>query len=201
MSTIVLPGPFIEQTSDPKPIRWTQEQYYRLGELGFFQGQRVELIDGAIQVKSPQNGPHSMTIVLGHDALRIAFGAAFHVRVQLPLVLGATFDPEPDLEVISGHARQYPTHPTSAVLVVEVSDSTLAYDTQEKASLYAASGIVDYWVVDINNRQVIVFRDPQSDATQQFGFAYRLVQRLQSGNSIAPLAAPNSLVAVIDLLP
>lgn len=159
------------------------------------------MIDGVIQLKGSQSSAHSAATLLGLDALRPAFGPNYHVRVQAPLEFGAASDPEPDLAVVVGQVRVYVAHPATAQLVVEVSDTTLAYDTGDKAGLYASGGFEDYWVIDLNRRQVIVFRDPRADATQLFGFGYRNIQRFQIGDSIAPLSAPSSSVAVTDMLP
>ena len=102
-------------------------------------------------------------------------------------------DPEPDFAVITGTARGSSGHPTMADLVVEVSDSSLAFDTNQKRLLYARAGIREYWVVDVNGRQLLVYRDPQAGdyATQQV---------LGPADSVSPLAAPAALVAVADLL-
>jgi Uma2 family endonuclease len=86
-------------------------------------------------------------------------------------------------------------------LVVEVSDSSLDYDTTDKASLYAAAGIADYWVVDLVNRRLMVMRDPLADAAARFGFRYSTVTAVAIGQSASPLAAPASNVAVADLMP
>ena len=119
----------------------------------------------------------------------------------MPLVLNQTTDPIPDLAVVAGSPRDYKEHPHTAKLVVKVSDSTLAYDKREKARLYAAAGIQDYWIVDLVHRQLIVHREPQADAAQPSGAIYHDVKALPAGQSIAPLAAPHSTIAVNDLLP
>jgi hypothetical protein len=91
---------------------------------------------------------------------------------QIPLFLGQTTDPEPDLTVIAGSPRGTSSLPTTAALVVEVSDTPPAYDATVKMSLYAAGGIADCWVVDVSNRQLLVFRDPKPDPTASHGHAY-----------------------------
>ena len=84
---------------------------------------------------------------------------------------------------------------------MEVSDSTVTFDTGEKSSLYAAAGIADYWVIDVVNRRVVVHRGPTADAKQKYGHGYASVNVLLPGQSLAPLAAPGSPVEVLDLLP
>jgi Uma2 family endonuclease len=111
--------------------------------------------------------------------------------------------PDPDLAVIVGTARTIPpTHnPTTALLIVEVSDTTLRYDRRVKGSLYAASGITDYWIVNIPNHQLEVYRDPVADSTQPFGFRYNSQTILVPGDFVAPLALPGGRIAVVDVLP
>jgi Uma2 family endonuclease len=186
----------------PRPWRWTREDYYRLGELGFFQGKRVELIRGEIVEMSPINRPHVQATGLTADALRRVFAAGYHICVQQPiLVLGAggVSEPEPDVSVIRGGWRDYADHPTTAALLVEVSDTTLTYDTTTKAELYATAGVADYWVLDLNARRLLVFRDPAPipGGTQ----AYRTHLTFGESDSVSPLAAPNATVKVADLLP
>lgn len=184
----------------PAPRHWTREEYYRLGELGLFFGQRVELIEGEIMVLSPQNWPHTSTVARVGRALERVLGAGFWIRMQFPLNLG-TSDPEPDLSVVPGRLEDYQDHPTSSVLIVEVSDSTLAYDRTRKASLYARAGIADYWIVNLVVNQVEVYRDPRPDASQPYGHGYASVATLVPPAVMNPLAAPQVSLAVADLLP
>src|SRR5262245_14333663 len=101
-----------------------------MGEAGVFQpGERVELIDGEILEMAPQKSRHAAAVTLVGDALRIAYGSGFHLRIQLPLALDPYSEPEPDVAVIVGSPRDYrDSHPTSAVLVVEVADTSLEHD-------------------------------------------------------------------------
>jgi Uma2 family endonuclease len=160
------------------------------------------LIDGELLEMPTPNPPHSTSKHLVEDALRSVFRTGFVVRTENPLVLSRSTDPAPDVAVVTGSVRDYArSHPTTAELVVEVSDSSLDYDTTDKASLYSAAGIADYWVVDLVNRRLIVMRDPVADATARHGSRYSTVTMFTSGQSAAPLAAPASTVAVADLLP
>src|SRR5439155_16531869 len=130
----------------PKPRLWTAEEFYRLVELNFFLEQRVELIGGEILVRASQLNPHALAIKLTEDALNAAFGPNFWVRVQMSLDLSPLSVPDPDIAVVPGAPRQYAgqrSNPTSALLIAEVSETTLAYDLNRKASLYAASRIAD----------------------------------------------------------
>jgi Uma2 family endonuclease len=192
-----LPGP-----AGPRPRRWTREEYYRLAELGLFRGQRVMLIDGEILLMSHAAAPHAAATTLTEDALRGAFGAGFTVRVQQPLELGRSSDPEPDLAVVGGGPRDYAAaHPTSALLIVEVADTSLAFDRTDKASLYAAAGILDYWIVNLIDRQLEIRRSPRPDHAQPFGAGYVILTVHSPSDVVAPLSVPQAQIPVADLLP
>lgn len=188
-------------SADPRPLEWTWDEYMRAAEAGLFDGKRVMLIDGEVLVMSPMNDPHAFGITLALDAAQRAFGPGHTYRCQLPMRLLGKHDPEPDLVVLSGPARSNPTHPLTALLVVEVADTSLAYDLGVKASLYAAAGIADYWVTDVAGKRVVVFRDPRPDPKARFGYSYAQRKTHGPADSIAPLAAPHAVVAVADLLP
>lgn len=180
---------------------WTKAEYYRLGELGFFRGQRVELIAGHILELGLPPPPHATALMLAAHALA-HFQPTCHVQTRMPLNLGATTEPEPDVAVVVGQVRDYATaHPTHAVLVVEVGDALLAYNRGGKASLYASAAILEYWVVNLVDRQVEIYRDPVPDANEPFGHRYSVrVDRLP-GETLSPLALPSAVLAVDDLLP
>jgi Uma2 family endonuclease len=189
-------------TAVPRGHRWTRTEYYRLGELGFFQNQRVELIDGRILEMSPRNPPHCITISLAFDVIRAAFGAGFYVRTQGALDLGTRSQPEPDIAVYPGAPNDYRDHhPTTALLVVEVSDSTLAYDRGRKAAVYARAGIADYWIVNLIDRQIEVYRKPIAAAAHPRRFVYEDVTVVPATGVISPLAAPTAVIRISELLP
>ena len=149
----------------PHPMRWTVAEFHRVYNDPVFEGRRFMLIEGEVFEMPIPNPPHSVSLGLMAHWLTIAFAQGFWVRNQMPLVLNQKSDPMPDLAVDRGAPRDYAaTDPHAAELVVEVADSSLAYDTHEKASLYAAAGIADYWVVDLTRRQLIVHRPPVADA-------------------------------------
>lgn len=185
---------------NPRPLRWNQEQYRLAGKLGAFDSRRVELVNGEIYEMSPINWPHVLGVRKTADTLRPVFNGVAWVSEQAPLAANGS-DPQPDVAVILGRPEDYTDHPTAALLVVEVADTTLAYDTTTKAELYATASIADYWVLDIDNRRLLVFRDPASLPTGLGATAYRTQLTLNPADSVAPLAAPSSLVRVADLLP
>jgi Uma2 family endonuclease len=188
----------------PRPWKWTREQYYKLGELGFFEGKRVELIYGEIVEMSPINIAHANGVGLVSDALVVVFAIGFHTNVQQPFAVPGVSpgsEPQPDVAVIPGSRRASTSHPTQAALIVEVADSTLNYDKTTKAELYAVAGVTDYWVLDLNNRQLLVYRNPVARPVGLGAAAYKTHLTFGPGDSISPLAAPNATIRVADLLP
>jgi Uma2 family endonuclease len=200
----VHPGPEVQPPGpDEMPTRrWTREEFFRMIELGWFQGKRVQLIGGEVLEMPARLDLHLAGVTLTADALRAAFGPGYWVRVQGSLDLSPHGIPDPDLAVVPGSPRGATrTIATSALLVVEVSDTTLAYDRAHQASLYAAAGIADYWIVNLVQRQLEVYRNPASDPAQPFGSRYASRTVFDPGDSVNPLAAPRAGVAVADLLP
>jgi Uma2 family endonuclease len=192
----------MELLAEPRVHLWTRGEYYRMAGAGLFEGKHVELIEGRVVEMSPMGSLHATAVALVARALEKAFGQAYFVRWQMPLAAGETSEPEPDVAVIAGDVRDYrETHPTTAVLIVEVADTSLAYDQTHKASVYAKTGIADYWVVNLIDRQLEIRRNPLPDATQPFGFGYADVRTLSAADSVTPLAMPSATVQVADLLP
>ena len=178
-------------TAEPRTKRWTREEFYLLAEQGYFRGKRVQLIDGEIIEMAPQGHPHSNTITyLTHWAVA-AFGADHLVRVQMPLNANAYSDPEPDIAVIA--RQKYSDHPASAVLIIEVSDSSLLLD-RRKARLYAASGIEEYWIVNLAEGQVEVHQRPVVAEER-----YEQTTVFKRGQSVAPLTRPGTELKVTEL--
>lgn len=196
-------GQLLEHFADgtSQAVVFTQADFCQLWDANFFRDQRVQLIGGEIVQESFMNPLHAVSVCLATETLQRLFGAGFHVRGQLPIDLTPTSRPHPDLAVVTGSVRDYAEkHPKTAVLVVEVSDSTLEEDTHTKMSLYAAAGIADYWVIDVSGR-VLVFREPRPEQSQPFGFAYGSVSAHHRDDRISPLAIPNARIDVNDLLP
>lgn len=185
----------------PARFRWTAGQYHLALEMGVWEGRKVILIDGELLEMPPPDPLHNSALGLADYLFKRIFAEGYWVRVQLPLVLGINTDPLPDLTVVPGDPRSVTTNSPTALLVVEVSNTSLSFDTGEKASLYAAAGIKDYWVIDAPGRRVLVYRDPIPDPRQPYGHGYASVTVLLPGQSLAPLAAPAAPVAAADLLP
>ena len=183
--------------------QWTRAEYDRLIEIGVFHpGDAVELLGGEIIVAEPQNNPHYTAIGLAEEALRRAVGPGWLIRTQGPIALDAQSEPDPDVAVASGSLRDYSReHPARPVLIVEVAASSLSLDRNHKGSLYARARLEDYWIVNLVDRALEVYRQPVVDPSSPFGWRYAAHQTLGPGASIAPLAAPGSLLPVADLLP
>ena len=138
---------------------------------------------------------HATAVSLTAKALGAAFGSGFEVRVQMPLALDEHSEPEPDLAVVAGDARDYrDAHPTRALLVVEVADKTLAFARGRKLAVYARCGVPEVWIVNLLEAVVEVHRDP-------VGSGYRTRLRLESGDTVSPSAKPGVDIAVGALLP
>lgn len=189
------------RNEEPTRKRWTRAEYYRLAEQGWFLNQRVELIDGEIVQLSPPSPPHSFSSDEIRDIFQSLFGDEYWVRMQLPLSHGEYSQPEPDVSVVRGSRKDFQkAHPKSAVLVVEVSRTSLDYDTQTKPQLYAAMGVPEYWVLDLVHRQLIVHRQPLRDESN-FGAGYGSVIVLNEEDSVAPLEKPTASITVGAVLP
>jgi Uma2 family endonuclease len=188
--------------NNPRPHRWTREELLQMIDLGWFQDKRVELIGGEVIEMASQFDLHLASITLTGDQLRAAFGSGYWVRVQGSLDLSPHGIPDPDIAVTPGSPQgATKTIAKAALLVVDVSETTLAYDRYSKASLYAAGGIADYWIVNLPQRQLEVYRDPVTDSTQLFGFRYNSRTILDPSDKVSPLAAPQAQIPVVDLLP
>jgi Uma2 family endonuclease len=184
----------------PKLWRWTREQYYELFDAGILAGRRVELVFGRIVEMPPQRFEHSVALELATIAVQAAFPKGFRHRFSSPIHVGIASAPEPDIAIVPGSPRDLKEHPSHAVLIIEISETSLAYDRSTKARLYAQAGIQDYWIVNLVDRQLEVHRGPQSKS-ESAPAHYASVEILKGEQSIAPLAAASSVVRVADLLP
>ena len=163
---------------------------------------RVELIDGEIVTMTPQKSRHATAVSLAQRVLGRAFGDDFIVRTQLPLALDPASEPEPDLAVVTGTPRDYrDAHPSTALLIAEVADASLAFDRSVKASLYARAGIADYWLLNLVESILQVHRNPDRAIDTARGWRYAAITNHGAGDRVAPLARPDFFVAVADLLP
>ena len=190
-STLILPDSGIMPRK-----RWTREECRQLMTLGMLEQGKYELIEGEIVVKMGQNGPHVFVCLQVFRLLVGIFGFD-HVRFPAPVVIDETNEPEPDVAVTTGTTRDYiGDNPASRDirLAVEVSDSTIQSDKRIKATLYARAGIAEYWIVNINARELIVHRAPTENG-------YAEVEIRLEHETVQPLAAPGTEIRVSTFLP
>jgi Uma2 family endonuclease len=183
--------------------RWTRAEYEGLVDKGVFGPEdRIELLDGLLVVREPQGDLHAAAMAALHLALQRAFGPGYHVRVGSPVALDDASEPEPDLAVVPGGPWDYREgHPSKPVLVAEVSDSSLAKDRLRKGGLYARAGIPDYWVVNLVDGVLEIYRQPVRAPSRRYGWKYGSVRLLKRNAIVAPLARRRARIRVADLLP
>jgi Uma2 family endonuclease len=184
------------------PYRFRVDQYEKMIESGVFSSaDRVELIEGIVVQKMTQYPPHAVAIDYTLDALRPLLPEGCRLREQKPIQLSDS-KPEPDLVVVRGPLQRYEKRhpgPRDIALLIEVADTTLEGDRQDKGRIYARARIAVYWIVNLNERQVEVYTEPKSGKEP----AYRRRTDYAS-DAILPLViegAEVGQVAVSDLLP
>ena len=178
---------------------WTVQDYHRMSEMGILApDERTELMNGQIVLKAAKSPAHVLALRLLAMALdTLLVNQPFFVRTQDPIRLDDWSEPDPDLVIARGTVLDYADrHPRSSdiELVVEVADSTLKHDCEIKDKLYVQAGIADYWVFDLKNRQLKVFRNPTPT-----GYTNHLI--LTEPNQIAPLSFPTLTLSLTAILP
>jgi Uma2 family endonuclease len=199
----------LEPKTTPKPEttfanrkRFTVQEYEQMEQAGFFQDVRVELIDGEIFQIAAIGMGHAVSVDQANDELRTIFKRGYRIRVQSPLAIGES-RPEPDIAVVRGFSAKdfLRSHPTTAVLIVEVSEFSLPYDRDYKGSLYASAGILEYWVLNLIERCLEVYREPDTLESVPFGYAYLSKRIYKPEETVSPLEKPDAKIKVANLLP
>ena len=185
--------------------RFTLSEYHWLIERGFFHpDDRVELIRGQLVEMSPIHPPHASTVTRLARILDRWVEEPLVVRSQQPITLaGQISEPEPDvvLAAPAGSSDEFDQRhplPAEVLLVCEVSDSTLAFDRKTKLSLYASAAIQEYWLVNVYERTLEVYRDPGLSGRRM---TYRQQIKVPVGQKIAPLALPDCEIDPALFLP
>lgn len=184
----------------PPRKRWTRADCQSLEASGLWDRERLELIEGDLISKMGKNWPHVNATALVLKWLAAVFGALYAIQdapIDLSPEDNPTNEPEPDLTVLEHPCVTYGSAqpgPSDVRLLVEISDTTLAFDLKTKARLYARAGIREYWVVDVVGRRIVVHRDPRAGV-------YEDVTSHHAGESIEPLSAPGSSFKVDDAFP
>lgn len=188
----------------PFPVRrFTVDEYHRMIRAGLLtEDDRVELLEGWIVLKMPRNPPHDATVEIADETLRPRLPAGWSMRVQSAITTPES-EPEPDLVVVQGGARDYLSRhpgPADIGLLIEVSDSSLSRDRNEKGRLFARAGIPYYWIINLIDSRVEVYSDPSGPTANP---AYRQRQDYGPADSV-PLVLGGQVIALIavrDLLP
>jgi Uma2 family endonuclease len=173
-----------------RPLR--REEYDQLVELGRFQGEKIELLYGELVHMSPIGARHTSAVQeLGALLIRALEGRAT-VRIQSPFAALDTSEPEPDVAVVP-LGRYAEAHAAEAYLIIEVAESSLAFDRIVKQRLYAESRVPEYWVVNVAEKCIEVYREPKAEA-------YARLERIGHGGSIAPERFPDVVIRVADVI-
>ena len=173
--------------------RFSVDDYYRMAEEGILsQQERVELIDGEVVVMSPIGPRHAACVTSATRELVRIVGDAALVRPGNPVRLNAFNEPQPDFTLVRPRADLYASGhpgPNDVMLVVEISESSLAYDRGVKAALYAEWGLVEYWVADLKTDRMWIYCSPENGT-------YQTVDERRQGDTIAPSLLPACAVTV-----
>jgi Uma2 family endonuclease len=177
------------------PAKVTLEQYHCMVDAGVWDGCHVELLDGIVVEMSPEGTPHASDSSRIGEFLIYLLGQRAHVRLAKPITLPNHSEPEPDLAIVQrldDYYRSHHPYPEDIFWLVEYANSSLEKDLGVKANLYAAANIPEYWVVNLRETMLIVFREPVNGE-------YQARQELTSGR-ISPLAFPDLAIDTAQLL-
>jgi Uma2 family endonuclease len=179
---------------EPRPIR--VEEYHRMIAAGIFAEEKVELLEGVIVSVSPQNRKHAFAIQrLAAICYRLLDGSRYAILPQLPLTLGDRNEPEPDIAVVPAEEGGSSSHhPTRASLVVEVAGESLLRDRKIKGAVYARFSVPEYWIVNLRDETVEVYRDPDPSSGR-----YRTILTFGRGEELQSVAAPELRLLVDSL--
>lgn len=177
---------------------WTVEEYHRMAETGILDdSEHVELLEGKIIGMSAKGTAHRSAVGRSDYLLKEALKNRAWVSVQDPITLNDRSEPEPDIAVVKIDPLDYADHhpvPSEVYFIIEVADSSLKFDCETKSKAYAQAEIKDYWVLDVVERQLYIFREPTSE-----GYKSKVV--LGEQETISPLQFPDLQIGVREILP
>lgn len=178
--------------------RFSVERYLEMAECGIIsEDDRVELLGGLIVAMTPPTPLHDSAVTRVHYALQRMLGSQVLVRVQCSFVAGHDSAPQPDIAVVPGGPDDYwDEHPSRAHLLVEVASSSVLQDRLTKAAIYARAGVPCYWLVNLRDRCVEAFREPD-----RFAGRYASVSRATGSDTLTIDAFPGATVEASELLP
>ena len=175
--------------------RWSLAEYHQMAQIGLLdETDRVELIEGELIDMAPIGSKHAFRVDSIARALQLAAGTSFLVRVQNPILLGEHSEPQPDIAVVKD--KNYSAaHPCAedVLVIVEVSDTTLAYDRDVKLSLYARHGIPEVWLLDVNAGELTVYREPAEGQ-------YRLIRKPTTAEVVSPTLVAGVAISLAQVL-
>jgi Uma2 family endonuclease len=173
------------------------QEYHRMAEVGIFHPEeRLELIAGQIIKMSAKGTAHESAITRTQRLLSQRLGDKALLRIQAPIQLDDYSEPEPDIAVVKPNIIDYDDHHPDAsevFLVIEIADSSLKYDREVKSLAYGKSGIIDYWILDVNGRKLYMYRLPTPDG-------YHSESVFAEDVTISPLAFPDCKIVIRELL-
>ena len=188
----------ITQELEPQIHLWSVDDYHQMIEAGVLdEDDRVELLEGKIVCMSPQRPFHAASVQRSSRLFFKLLGDRAYIRTKLPVTLGDDSEPEPDIAVVRLDAHEYCLkHPESAdiYLLIEVADLTISKDRKQKARIYGKNQVLEYWILDLQKRQVYIFRQPENGSYQE-----ELI--LNSEDTATMIAFPDVAIALTALFP
>lgn len=189
-------APLFAEVLEPiSPRLFTVDEFHRMVEAGVFgDGECVELLEGVIVALTTQGPAQANAIRRLNKWMVLQLGNAYSLLPQLPVTLGQRSEPVPDLAVVATTEGSAQAHPRHALLVIEVSDTTLGKDRRVKLALYARYGVPEYWIVNVKNSTVEVHRDPDPEAGR-----YRTLLTAGPEATLSPLSVPGITISLHEL--
>jgi Uma2 family endonuclease len=182
-----------EQEQEPQIHLWSIADYHQMIEAGVLdEDDRVELLEGKIVCMSPQRPFHAASVQRSSRLLFKLLGDRAYIRTQLPVTLGNDSEPEPDIAVVRFDGNEYSfRHPEAPdiYLLIEVADWTISKDRKQKARIYGKNQVLEYWILDLQKRQVYIFRHPEDGS-------YREELILSSDDTATMQAFPDVAIAL-----
>ncbi|MCA6574827.1 MAG: Uma2 family endonuclease [Pseudanabaena sp.] len=185
-----------EQEQEPQMHLWSITDYHQMIEVGVLdEDDRVELLEGKIVCMSPQRPFHAASVQRSGRLLFKLLGDRAEIRIQLPVTLGNDSEPEPDIAVVRLDENEYSfRHPEAfdIYLLIEVADWTASKDRNQKTRIYGKNQVLEYWILDLQKRQVYIFRQPEDGSYRE--------ELILNSNDIATMQAfPDVAIALEGL--
>ncbi len=175
----------------------TVDEYEQMIAAGILhEDERIELLEGELVRMAPIGIPHAWVVTFLANWFLRRLPESMLVRVQDPIHIPLYSEPEPDLVIVPASlaiGRTGHPNPANILLLIEVADTSLRYDRDEKLPLYAEAGIVESWIFDLPGQRILVHREPKAGR-------YTKIEIVERGGTLSPLAFPNLVLALDDVL-